>query len=157
MTFPNNHIKLFPKKIFIILFGLALVFLSNIIGHFAAPFSIMITPLLLPIIIGGLNFALYKSTYYWTVLYGFGLLLLNDVLIRIYAGGTNDDEGKGWIMLFFIIAFLLSGLIMVFFAFDSNKTDKKKKKVIIILTRIIFFFVLAFLVGGFYEKYLSKV
>ena len=127
MTFQNNHIKLFPKKIFIILFGLTLVFLSNIIGHFSAPFSIMITPLLLPIIIGGLNFSLYKSTYYWTVLYGFGLFLL------------------------------LSGLIMVFFAFDLNKTDKKKKKVIIILTRIIFFFVLAFLVGVFYEKYLSKV
>ena len=128
MTFPNNHIKLFPKKIFIILFGLTLVFLSNIIGHFAAPFSIMITPLLLSIIIGGLNFSLYKSTYYWTVLYGFGLLLLNDVLIRIYAGGTHDDEGKGWIMLFFIIAFLLSGLIMVFLHSIQTRQIKKRKK-----------------------------
>jgi len=157
MTPSNHYIKLFDKKIFIVFIGLTLILFSNFIGHFTASFSIMITPILLPIIIGGLNFSLYKRTYYLTVVYGFGLLLLNDILIRLYAGGINDDAGKGWTMLFFIIAFVIASLTMAAFAFTSNKPNDKKKNVITVLSKIIFFFIIAVLVGLFYDKYLSKV
>ncbi len=51
----------------------------------------------------------------------FGLLLLNDISVRLYAGGTHDDEGKGWIALFFLFAFIITILIMVTFAFIDNK------------------------------------
>ena len=90
------------KNILAIGLGLTLVIVSNIIGHFAAPFSIFVTPILLTIIIAGINSQLYKSNFLLTVIYNFGLLLFNDLFIRYYAGGTNDQVGKAWIFLFFV-------------------------------------------------------
>lgn len=156
MTSFNLYIKLFDKKIFIVLLGLILILFSNFIGHFAASFSIIITPILLPIIIGGLNFSLYKITYYLTVVYGFGLLLLNDFLIRLYSGGINDDAGKGWTMLIFIIAFVIASLTMAAFAFTSNKQSDKRRKIVIVVSKIIFLFIIAVSAGLFYDRYLSR-
>ena len=149
--------KLFDNKQFIVIIGVTIIFISNFIGHFAAPFSIFITPIVLFIVIGAINFSLYKANYYMTVLYGFGLLLLNDILVRLYAGGDHDDAGKAWIMIFFIIAFCISVLTMTVFAFRINKLDTTKKKIVSFLTKIVFVLILATLVGFFYYKYLSKI
>jgi len=59
------------KNIFAIILGLALVTLSNVIGHFAEPFSIFVTPILLTIIIARINAQLYKSNFLVTVVYNF--------------------------------------------------------------------------------------
>jgi hypothetical protein len=100
-----------------IIVGLGLILVSNIIGHFAPPFSISVSPILLPIIIAGINRPLYKSDFYLTVIYNFGLLLFNDLLIRSYAGGTHDQEGKGWIAMFFMITYILACIIMIIYSF----------------------------------------
>ena len=149
--------KLFDNKILLVITGLTITLISNLIGHFAGPFSISATPIILPLVIGGINFSLYKSNYYLAVIYGFGLLLLNDILIRLYAGGTHDDEGKGWIMLFFIFAFSISVLTMTGFAFLHNKSDTTSKKILSVSTKTLFVIVLAILVGLFYDKYLSSI
>ena len=157
MTSPKDHIKLLDNKLLFVVFGLTIIFISNVVGHFAAPFSIFVTPIILPLVIGAVNFSLYKVSYYLTVLYGFGLLLLNDILVRLYAGGTNDDVGKAWIMLFFIIAFCICVLTMTTFAFRVNKLETTKKKILNISTKIVFVTTLAILVGLIYNKYLSKI
>ena len=157
MTLPKDHIKLLDNKLLFVVFGLTIIFISNVVGHFAAPFSIFVTPIILPLVIGAVNFSLYKVSYYLTVLYGFGLLLLNDILVRLYAGGTNDDVGKAWIMLFFIIAFCICVLTMTTFAFRVNKLETTKKKILNISTKIVFVTSLAILVGLIYNKYLSKI
>ena len=156
MTSPKDHIKLLDNKLLFVVFGLTIIFISNVVGHFAAPFSIFVTPIILPFVIGAVNFSLYKVNYYLTVLYGFGLLLLNDILIRLYAGGTNDDAGKAWIMLFFIIAFCICVLTMTTIAFRGNKLETTKKKILSISAKIVFVTALAILVGLIYNKYLSK-
>ena len=157
MTSPKDHMKLFDNKLLFVVLGLMIIFISNIVGHFAAPFSILVTPIVLTLVIGAVNFSLYKMNYYLTVVYGFGLLLLNDILVRMYAGGTHDDVGKAWIMLFFIIAFCICVLTMTTFAFRLNKLDTtKERKILSVSTKILFVFFLATLVGIFYDKYLSK-
>ena len=157
MTSSIDNIKLFDNKLFVIIIGLLIIIISNFIGHFAAPFSIFVTPIVLFIIIGAINFSLYIENYYLTVLYGFGLLLLNDILVRLYAGGVHDDAGKAWIMLFFIITFCISILTMTAFAFTINKSYSTKKKIISVSIKIVFVIILATLVGLFYDKYLSKI
>ncbi len=130
------------KNILAIGLGFTLITVSNIIGHFAAPFSIFVTPILLTIIIAGINSHLYKSNFLLTVLYNFGLLLFNDLFIRFYAGGTHDQEGKGWIFLFFAIAFILAFITMTIYSFtpavNQNKTSKTKNVLTNIFTLLIF-------------------
>ena len=156
MTTSKNYIKLIDNKLLFVILGLTIILISNLVGHIAAPFSIFITPIVLPLIIGAINNSLYKANYYLTVFYGFGLLLLNDILVRLYAGGTHDDAGKGWIALFFIIAFGICVLTMTAFAFRLNSLDSTRKKVLNVSTKIVFVIILATLVGLFYDKYLSK-
>lgn len=116
------------KNISIIGLGLTLVIASNIIGHFAAPFSIFVTPLLLTIIIAGINSQLYKSNFLLTIIYNIGLLLFNDLFIRYYAGGTHDQVGKAWISLFFTISFILAFITMLIFSFMSKDNKNKTLK-----------------------------
>ncbi len=135
--------------------GLALLILSNTIGHFNATFSIMITPVLLTLIIGGVNAPLYKSNFTGTLIYNFGLLLFNDFLIRLFASGTHDQEGKDWIFVFFAMAFILSGITMLVYAItieDKPNHPSKAKKILLnvftlsllaILTAIFYWYVLA--------------
>jgi len=87
--------------------GVILILVSNIIGHFAPPFSLCITPILLTVIIGGLNYPLFKENFYWTILYSVVLMLFNDLFLRLYAGGIHDQVGKALIMIFFTITSVL--------------------------------------------------
>ncbi|MBP6731773.1 MAG: hypothetical protein KA149_06930 [Chitinophagales bacterium] len=116
------------KNILAIGLGLTLITFSNLIGHFAPPFSIFFTPVLLPLIIIGVNAQLYKTNFALTVAYNFALLLFNDVFIRFYAGGTYDEEGKGWIFLFFAMAFIIAFIMMIICAFITKQSHSKLSK-----------------------------
>jgi hypothetical protein len=120
MTEPGTtEQKLTRKNKNILAVGLGLTFIlgSNILGHVIPPFSIQVTIVLMPLIIGGINYNLYKENFTLTVIYGFVLLIINDLFIRFYAGGTHDQEGRGWILLYFSIAFVLSVICMIAHAF----------------------------------------
>ncbi len=116
------------KNILAIGLGLTLITGSNLIGHFAPPFSIFITPILLTLIVIGVNAQLYKTNFALTVAYNFALLLFNDVFIRFYAGGTYDEEGKGWIFLFFAIAFVVAFIVMIIYALIIKQNHNKLSK-----------------------------
>lgn len=157
MISSKDYFNLLVRKLPIVVIGLILVISSNFIGHFLPPFSIFITPVILPVIIGVINYSYYKRNYYLTVLYGFGLLFLNDILIRLYAGGDHDDEGKAWIQLFFMLAFTLCFFIMLLYAGNVNDVNTKREKIIMVLKRIVFLLVWACLAGFFYSKYMLKI
>lgn len=141
------------KNILTIGLGLALIIISNIIGHFAASFSIFATPFLLTIIIAGINFQLYKINFILTVIYNFGLLVFNDLFIRFYAGGTHDQVGKFLISLFFAMAFTLALFIMTIYSFILNDNHTSKTKNVLtnifillsssILTGLIYYFIIS--------------
>ncbi|MGS0747375.1 hypothetical protein [Halpernia sp. GG3] len=119
------------KQILAIVTGLTGIIISNIIGHFSPPFSILWTPIVLTGIIAGVNYPLYKADFTKTIIYNYGLLLFNDLFIRFYAGGTHDKEGKGWIFLLFAIAFIIATITMVIYAYSAGKvadTEIKNKR-----------------------------
>ncbi|HXD92115.1 MAG TPA: hypothetical protein VNX01_02830 [Bacteroidia bacterium] len=107
--------------------GLTLVALNNVMGHYNPPFSITYTPFIMTIIIAGINYSLYKADFSATVFYSFSLLLVNDFLIRTYAGGDHDQEGKGWISMFFAITYILSVISMLIYSVAIS-TDNKATK-----------------------------
>ena len=148
--------RLLNNKLLFVIIGLTIIFISNLIGHFAAPFSISATPIILPLVIGLINFSLYKANFYLTVLYGFGLLLLNDILIRLFAGGTHDDAGNAWIVLYFIIAFSICVLAMIAYAFKINESETTNKQSLNIVPKITFVIILATTVVIFYDKFFSN-
>lgn len=156
MKILNANIELSDNKLILVILGLTIISISNFIGQFLAPFSIFASPIVLPIILGIINASLYKANYYITVLYGFGLLLINDILIRLFAGGEHDDGGKAWIMLFFIITTTIGFMTMSIFAFNKHNSETWKKKAFSIFTKIVFTIVVLVFVGFFYEKYLLK-
>lgn len=138
------------KNILSIGLGLTLVTVSNVIGHFAAPFSIVVTPILLTIIIAGINSQLYESNFLLTVIYNFGLLLFNDLFIRFYAGATHDQEGKGWIFLFFAIAFVLAFISMTIYSFTTLDNQNKTSKIKNVLANIFALLIFTILTGLIY-------
>jgi magnesium-transporting ATPase (P-type) len=105
--------------------GIALIIISNIIGNSSPPFSILATPWVLTIVIAIINFPLYKTSFSKTVIYNYGLILFNDILVRLLAGGIDDDEGKAWISVMFILSFLISTIVM--FVYGSLKSKNSKE------------------------------
>jgi hypothetical protein len=115
------------KEELAIVCGIALIIISNVIGHSVSPFSILATPWVLTIVIAIINFPLYKTSFSKTVIYNYGLLLFNDILVRCFAGGADDAEGKAWISVMFILSFLICTIIM--FVYASYKPTKSNENV----------------------------
>jgi hypothetical protein len=117
------------KEDLAVISGIALIIISNVIGHSIPPFSILATPWVLTIVIAIINFPLYKTSFSRTVMYNYGLLLVNDILVRCFAGGTDDAEGKAWISVMFILSFLISTIVMfVYASFKSTKSNENVAK-----------------------------
>lgn len=95
--------------------GLLIILGANLAGHFFPPFSLMTSFLYMNIIVGLINLPLYKINFNYSVAYNFILLLVNDLFIRLYAGGDHDNEGKGWCWLIFHVGFIIAILIMIMY------------------------------------------
>ncbi|MDF2456462.1 MAG: hypothetical protein K0R51_2455 [Cytophagaceae bacterium] len=145
------------KNILRIGLGLLLLILSNIMGHFFATFSIMITPVLLTLIIGGLNASFYKQNFRLTLIYNFGLLLFNDFLIRLFASGTHDQEGKDWVFVFFAMAFILASITMLVYAITIEDKPDHPSKIKSMLLNIFTLLVLTTLTAIFYWYILANI
>jgi hypothetical protein len=115
------------KEELAVISGIALIIISNILGNSNPPFSILATPCVLTIVIAIINFPLYKTSFSKTVIYNYGLLLVNDILVRCFAGGADDAEGKAWISVMFILSFLICTIVM--FVYASYKSTKSNENV----------------------------
>jgi hypothetical protein len=113
------------KEELAVISGIALIIISNIIGNSSPPFSVLATPWVLTIVIAIINFPLYKTSFSKTVIYNYGLLLFNDILVRLFAGGIDDDEGKAWISIMFILSFLISTIVMFVYGSLISKNSKE--------------------------------
>jgi hypothetical protein len=81
-----------------------------ILGHF------IFFPFLL--LIGG---ALSEWPGYLFIPFGYALLLLSDYLLRLFAGGTHDDEGRGWMELSFYITLASSTITLTMISLIMTK------------------------------------
>ncbi|WP_207435670.1 hypothetical protein [Sabulibacter ruber] len=114
------------KSAFPFLLGIILIIVSNIIGHYKPSFSLMATAVLPFIIVGTLNIRLYKTKFLLTVMYGYGIILFNDWLVRVYAWGIHDQLKKDVILLLSIIAFILCSGCMLIYSFTRTAAVEKK-------------------------------
>jgi hypothetical protein len=85
----------------------AVVAANNLLGHYMAPSGILMTPLVIMALTGWL--LPRHSTYSHSIL-RVGLLALliclHDAGIKLYAGGSHDAEGQGFIHFFLFMGLL---------------------------------------------------
>ncbi|MFA7445686.1 MAG: hypothetical protein WCY89_07030 [Flavobacteriaceae bacterium] len=131
------------KNIFnAILIGCLIIIICNILGHYVPPFSLFTCWIYMNIIIGVIHLPLYKVSFKLTSAYNFFLLLINDLLIRNYAGGEHDSAGKGWCLLMFVFTLFIASVVMIVY-FKKELSIKSNMLVMIVgvlITSIIYWF-----------------
>ena len=116
------------NKIIIIL-NLILVFLNIIIGHFFAPSGIMITPVLIIVTTLSTCFISENLKPTWKSLLCVLFVFLNDFGIKLYSGGSHDNEGLGWIHLMMFLG-LIPSFIILFYSILKNNESSIIEKII---------------------------
>lgn len=111
------------SSVTILIVSIIIVLISNYQGAVNPPASITFTPFLIPIITL-LNLSLLRMNFFCKFGIITGLIILNDILIRIYAGGTHDSAGNGWIVGMLLIGVIISFVIILLYYFI--KEDRKK-------------------------------
>lgn len=100
--------------------ALAVVIANGYIGHYFAPDGITYTPLVIGITSCLVTLATKGLTPIWKGIFTFIFIALNDVSLKLYAGGTHDDEGEAILQMM-----LFLGLIpAIGFLIASNGRDK---------------------------------
>lgn len=97
--------------------GFVIILCCNLLGHYFPPFSLFCCFIYMNIIISFVNLPLYQKNFKLAVIYNFFILLLNDLLIRKYAGGSHDSAGMAWCLLMFGLTIIFSLLIMIIYSF----------------------------------------
>src|ERR1700712_415295 len=84
--------------------------IDTLLGHYLPPTSIFLTP----IVVAAITMIFSKSnlSHYLIILCVIITICLNDILIKLTAGGTSDFEGAGLINLFFLISVVISTIIV---------------------------------------------
>ena len=116
-----------------IIIGIGIIIICNILGHILPPFSLLLSSIYMGIVIAFVNKPLYLLNFKLTTVYNFILLLLNDLTIRIYAGGTHDSQGKAWCFLMYFIGLIIAIIIMLVYSSETEKEYKINNIITIII------------------------
>lgn len=112
---------------------LVLILLSSItIGHFFPPAGILIIPVIILMIIWLIMFTEIDCSIYLKSFFCYFFIGLNDIGIKLFAGGRHDLEGIGRIHMLFFVG-LIPGFILLLMGIGRNKTSSVVIKVISIL------------------------
>lgn len=111
--------KLTPIALFIVLTGILL--LSVIIGHFLPPTGILIIPLVISIITSIIVFTDNGFNVLVKSLLCYFFIGLNDIGIKLFAGGRHDMEGIGWIHMLLFIGLVPCLIMLVIGVFRDAK------------------------------------
>ncbi|TAE80504.1 MAG: hypothetical protein EAY81_10375 [Bacteroidetes bacterium] len=108
------------------------VILNGFIGHFFAPNSIMLTPIVLTfttslVCFGTKDIKIISISALTYLFVGF-----NDILIKLYSGGRHDKEGLGWILLLLFIG-LIPAFGILLTTIIRNKQEILTNKVIAVV------------------------
>ena len=120
-----------------ILISSGIVIINDIIGHFFAPNGIILTPIvliLISVLIGILNKEL-KPFWKSTILSG--LIILHDIGIKLYSGGSHDREGLSWIHGLLFIGLIPAYMILTVGIYRATNESKVNKWIAIVLFPIL--------------------
>ena len=135
-----------------IILALLIIFLTNILGHYFPPTSIILSPLTIGGLTGLLIFTDLKLGY--RVLLIIFTIILNDISIKKFAGGTHDLEGAGFINIFLIIGLVISTILIVVKTVTLKNTNGVIKIILILLMPVTMFLYLQYF--GLYGLSFSK-
>lgn len=120
---------------FVLLMSLVIIVLINgIIGYFGM-FGILFTP----VVIFFTTYTICKEGEKINIilisLFAYLLIALNDVLIKVFGGGTHDNTGLGFILVFTLMGLIPSFLYFIFTIYKRN--EKMVYKIIAVLLFVV--------------------
>jgi hypothetical protein len=123
------------KEEIVLLMSLVIIVLINgIIGYFGM-FGILVTP----VVIFFTTYTIYKEGEKINIilisLFAYLLIALNDVLIKIFGGGTHDNTGLGFILVFTLMGLIPSFVYFIFTIYKRN--GKMEYKIIAVLLFVV--------------------
>jgi len=122
------------QNLVVIFIALLIVTLNGLIGHFYPPNGIIWTPLVISISTYLVAFRTTQLNPIIKSLLAFIFIALNDILLKLYAGGTHDNEGLEWILFFLYLGLIpTSGIILT-----SVITDKQTNITSKIISLVVF-------------------
>ena len=118
----NNYMKL--QKTTLISLLLLILIMSSIVGHFLPPTGILAAPVIIVLISGLIVFTNNDFNILVKSLLAYLFIGLNDIGIKLFAGGMHDMEGVGWINMMFLIGSAISFIILLIGILkDRNSTN----------------------------------
>ena len=115
--------------------GLALltVVINGLIGHFFAPGGILLTPLVISATTFFVGYCTKNITVIFISILAFIFVALNDISIKLYAGGRHDNEGLMWTHLFLFIGLVPTSVILLIAVFRRKSARLTNKILALVL------------------------
>lgn len=117
--------------------ALLLILLNLIVSHFLAPIGLLISPIVVLFAVCLISFTKDKLNPIFQALITYMLLALDDIGLKIFAGGIHDAEGQGVINLMLCIGVVICFFILLISVFKNNTLSATKTWVAIILFLIL--------------------
>ncbi|MBS1612309.1 MAG: hypothetical protein JST49_05760 [Bacteroidetes bacterium] len=104
----------------LLILALLVVIANGFIGHFFAPNGIMLTPIVL-ILTTGIVCLTDNMHPILISIFSYFYVALNDILLKLYAGGSHDEEGLAWMAMFLLFGLVPSFIILVATVFRTKQ------------------------------------
>jgi hypothetical protein len=112
------------------------VIINGFIGHYSAPNGILLTPLVLIITSLLVCYGTKKINHIFTSFLAYLFVALNDISIRLFAGGNHDSAGVLLINIFLLIG-LAPAFSILWVNILNQKVETIKKQITALATFII--------------------
>ena len=108
-------------------FATVVIIVNLLHGHFFAPTGMMLTPIVLTISTSLIVFGSKKLRPTLLTLIILGLIIIHDIGLKLYAGGTHDGPGLGWMNLMLLIGVVPAYILTIIGIFRNNQAKLTEK------------------------------
>lgn len=109
------------------------VILNGLIGHFFAPNGILLTPIVLIITTSLVCFGTKNIKIMLLSVLTFLFVALNDISLKLYSGGSHDNEGQGWVHLFLFVGLVPTFGILLATIFKRKEVTLSNRIIALVL------------------------
>lgn len=110
------------KKVILAGLLMPILLLNTVIGHFLPPTGIVVTPAIISIMTGLIVFTDTDFNIFVKSVLSYLFIGLNDIGIKLFAGGRHDMEGVGWIHMFLFIGLVPCFIILLIGVFRDKRS-----------------------------------
>lgn len=101
------------KKVTLISLLLGILVLTATVGHFLPPTGILVIPLVIILMTALIMLTDYDLPILTKSTISYLFIGLNDIGIKLFAGGRHDSEGLGWIHMLLFIGLVPCFIILI--------------------------------------------